>query len=223
MSDMEDIREAVDEAKKPGTFKIVDVLKDRSHPKMQVRVSVDEESAHLASKLQEQIEKLDIDIAKAKDAKDLIKKQEELSSEKEEMLAKINESSFTFHLTGISEGKREVLYKKAVSKYPIEYDKDIDFTTGKMEKVEKQNGDRDALYTDLLWEACIEKIVNGSDDEQVGVSYTDVRTMREQMPLSAIARINESIEKLRVATAVFMMEVDEDFLAKSSHGTATDS
>lgn len=223
MSDIEDIREAVDEAKRPGTFKIVDVLKERAHPKMQVRVSVDEESAYQANKLQGEIEKLDIDISKAKDPKDLIKKQEELSAQKEELLSKIDKTSFTFHLTGISEGKRESLFKKAVSKYPIEYEKDLDFVTGKMEKVEKQNADRDALYTDLLWEACIEKIVNGDGDEQIGVSYTDVRTMREQMPLSAIARINESVEKLRVATAVFMMEVDEDFLAKSSHGTTTDS
>lgn len=223
MSDIEDIREAVDEAKKPGTFKIVDVLKDRSYPKMQIHVSVDEDSAYRANGLQGQIEKLDIDIAKAKDPKDFIKKQEELSSQKEELLAKINESSFTFYLTGIPEGKREGLYKKAVSKYPIEYDKDIDLTSGKMEKIERQSPDRDALYTDFLWEASIEKIVNGDGDEQVGVSYTDVRAMRDNMPVSAIARINDYIEKLRVSTAVFMMEVDEDFLAKSSHGTTTDS
>ena len=223
MSDMEEIREAVDEAKKPGTFKIVDVLKERAYPKMQVHVSVDEDSAYRANGLQEQIDKLDIDIAKGKDSKDLIKKQEELSAQKEELLAKINESSFTFHLTGIPEGKRESLYKKAVSKYPIEYDKDIDLTSGKMEKIERQSPDRDALYTDFLWEASIEKIVNGDGDEQVGVSYTDVRAMRDNMPVSAIARINDYIEKLRVSTAVFMMEVDEDFLAKSSRGTTTDS
>lgn len=219
----EEIRESVDEAKKPGVFKIVDVLKERAYPKMEVRVSVDEESAYLANKLQEQIDKIDIDVTKSKEPKELIKKQEEFSAQKEELLVKINESSFTFYLTGISEGKRESLYRKSVSKYPIEYEKDMDFASGKMEKVEKQNSDRDALYTDFLWEASIEKIVNGSGDEQVGVSYTDVRTMREQMPLSAIARINESIEKLRVSTAVFMMEVDEDFLAKSLHGTTTDS
>lgn len=220
---MEEIREAVDEAKKPGTFKIVDVLKERAYPKMQVHVSVDEDSAYRANGLQGQIDKLDIDIAKGKDPKDLIKKQEEFSAQKEELLAKINESSFTFYLTGIPEGKREGLYKKAVSKYPIEYDKDIDLTSGKMEKIERQSPDRDALYTDFLWEASIEKIVNGDGDEQVGVSYTDVRAMRDNMPVSAIARINDYIEKLRVSTAVFMMEVDEDFLAKSSHGTTTDS
>jgi hypothetical protein len=223
MSDTDDIREAVDGAKKPGTFKIVDVLKERLFPKMQVRVSVDEQSAYDANQIKGEIEKLDLRIAKSKSPEDLIKKQEKLSARRDELVRLVQDSSFTFHLTGISEGHRETLYKKSTQKYPIDYEKDIDISTGKMEKVEKQNPDRDALYTDLLWEASIEKIVNDEADEQIGVSHPDVRVMRDQMPVSAIARINESIEKLRVSTAVFMMEVDEDFLAKSSHGETTDS
>lgn len=223
MSDIEDIREAVDEAKKPGTFKIVDVLKDRSYPKMQVSVSTDEQSAYDANKIKEQIEKLEVKINRSSKSDAINKKHEELIAKREELINTIEKSSFTFHLTGISEGNREALYKKSVGKYPIDYDKDIDLTTGKMEKTERQNPDRDALYTDFLWESSIEKIVNAEGEEQVGVSYTDVRMMRDNMPVSAIARINESIEKLRVSTAVFMMEVDEDFLAKSSHGKTTDS
>jgi hypothetical protein len=220
---VEEIRESVDEAKKPGVFKIVDVLKERAYPKMHVKVSVDEQSAYDANQIKEEIEKLDLKISKSQKPDGIIAKQEELSAKRQELVKKIEESSFTFYLTGISEGHRDTLYKKSVARYPVEYEKEIDLSTGKMEKTEKPNGDRDALYTDLLWEASIEKIVNGNGDEQVGVSHPDVRVMREQMPVSAIARINDSIEKLRVSTAVFMMEVDEDFLAKSSHGTTTDS
>ena len=219
---VEDIREAVDNAKKPGVFKIVDALKDRAYPKMEVKVSVDEQSAYLANLLKEKIEKLDQKISKGGKVEDLVAEQEKLSQEREEFVNKLKESSFTFYLTGISEGHRENLYKKSVGKYPIEYDREMDISTGKMEKVEKPKPERDTLYTDFLWEASIEKILNGQNEEQVGVTYSDVRAMREQMPLSAIARINDSIEKLRVSSAVFMMEVDEDFLAKSSHGTTTD-
>ena len=220
---VEDIRESIDEAKKPGVFKIVDVLKDRAYPKMQVKVSVDEQAAYDANQIKEQIDKLDAKISKGGKVDSLIKRQEDLSEKRDEMVEKLKKSSFTFHLTGISEGHREKIYKRAVSKYPLEYDREMDITTGKMEKIEKLSSERDALYTDFLWEASIEKIINASEEEQVGVSYTDVRTMREQMPLSAIARINDSIEKLRVSSAVFMMEVDEDFLAKSSPGATTDS
>jgi len=219
----EDIRESIDEAKRPGVFKIVDVLKDRAYPKMQVKVSVDEQAAYDANHLKEQIEKLDAKISKGGKVDKIIKDQEELSQKRDEIVEQLKQSSFTFYLTGISEGRREGLYKKSTAKYPIEYDRDMDLTTGKIEKTEKLSAERDALYTDFLWEASIEKIINESGDEQIGVSYTDVRTMREQMPLSAIARINDSIEKLRVSSAVFMMEVDEDFLAKSSPGATTDS
>jgi len=219
---VEDIRESVDEAKKPGVFKIVDVLRERSYPKMEVNVSVDEDAAYRANQIKEELAKLDLKYSnKDKPAKEA-KRETGLVEAHEREMSSIRDSSFTFHLEGISEGKRNELYKKSTQKYPVEYDREVDITTGKMDKVEKSSPDRDALYTDLLWEACIKKVVNASGDEQVGVSYTDVRVMREQMPVSAIARINDSIEKLRVATAVFMMEVDEDFLAKSSHGTTTE-
>jgi hypothetical protein len=38
--------------------------------------------------------------------------------------------------------------------------------------------------------------------------------MRESFPLNAMVRINEAIEKLRAATAIFTIETGEDFLAK---------
>lgn len=222
MSDVEDIREAVDQAKKPGAFKIVDVLKERAYPKMQVTVSVDEDSAYRANQIKEQLTSIDLKWAGKEKPKEIQETESKLTEQHEELMESIKKSSFTFHLEGISEGKRTEIYKSCVKKYPMEYDREVDISTGKMEKVERASQERDALFTDYLWEACIKKIVNADGDEQVGVSYSDVRTMRDQMPLSAIARINESVEKLRVATAVFMMEVDEDFLAKSSPGTNTE-
>jgi hypothetical protein len=219
---LEEIREVVDEAKKPGVFKIVDVLKDRAYPKMEVTVAVDEEAAYKASLIKEEIAKLDLKFAKKEKSSKDAEREEKLTAEHEALMEAIKSSSFTFHLEGISEGRRNEIYKNCVKRYPLEYEREIDISTGKMEKIEKVSTERDALFTDFLWEACITKIVNADGDEQVGVSYTDVRTMRDQMPLSATARINESIEKLRVASAVFMMEVDEDFLAKSSPGETTE-
>jgi hypothetical protein len=219
---VEEIREAVDEAKKPGVFKIVDVLRERAYPKMEVTVSVDEESAYRANEIKEKLDKLDLNWSKREKTQEAQKIEESLLAQQEELMNAVRSSSFTFHLEGISEGKRNELYKNCIKKYPIEYEREMDITTGKMQKIEKESPERDALFTDFLWEACIRKIVNADGDEQVGVSYTDVRAMRDQMPLSAIARVNESIEKLRVASAVFMMEVDEDFLAKSSLGETTE-
>jgi len=219
LSDIEEIREAVDDAKKPGTFNIVSVLKERAYPKMSVTVTVDEQAAYDASVIKEKLDNLDKRWAKVKKPDDVIAEEESLLAEREALSEKMSASSFTFYLQGISEGKRNELFNVARKKYPIEHDKDIDLTSGRMEKIERESPERDSLYTDLLWESHIVKIVNGDGDEQVGVSYSDVRAMRDNMPISAIGRINECIEKLRVATAVFMMEADEDFLAKSSRGT----
>ena len=222
MSDIEEIREAVDQAKAPGTFNIAAVLKERAYPKMEVSVSMDEQAAYEASVIKEKLEKIDLSWARAKKPDDVSKEEQELLDQQEQLMQKIKDSSFVFYLEGVSEGKRNELLATARKKYPVEYEQDVDFTTGKMEKVEKESPERDSLYTDLLWEAHIKKIVNNNGDEQVGVSYSDVRAMRDNMPISAIGRINECIEKLRVATAVFMLEADEDFLAKSSRGTTSE-
>jgi len=219
---IEEIREAVDEAKAPGTFNIASVLKDRGYPKMQLTLAMDEQSAYEISAIKEKLGSIDLAYSKKNKPEDVVKQEEVLLGKLEELKSKVTESSFTFHLEGISEGKRNELYSQAKKKYPLEYEKDIDITTGKMQKVEKESFERDSLYTDLLWQAYIKKIVSNNGDEQSGVSYSDVRAMRDNMPISASARINESIEKLRVASAVFMLETDEDFLAKSSPGETTE-
>ena len=216
---VEEIREAVDEAKKPGTFSIVSVLKDRGYPKTELTVTLDEQSAYDITVINEKLRAIDAKYSKMKKPDDVLKEEEKLIAVQEELMDKIKQSSFTFHLEGISEGRRNEIFKQARKKYPVEYDQDIDLSTGKMQKVEKESPERDSLYTDLLWEAHIKRIVNPNGEEQVGVTYSDVRAMRDNMPVSAAARLNESIEKLRISSAVFMMETDEDFLAKSSPGT----
>jgi len=135
--DFEEIRESVDEAKKPGTFKIVDVLQNRGMPKMEVTVSVDEQAAYDASVAKEKIEDLDSKYSKTKKPDDIIAEQEKWEDVRSEALERLRASSFTFHLEGISEGQRNDIFARAKKKYPIEYDQDIDLNTGKMEKTEK--------------------------------------------------------------------------------------
>jgi hypothetical protein len=81
--------------------------------------------------------------------------------------------------------------------------------------VEIQNPDRDRYFTGLLWQAHIKKIVDPQGNEQEGITVEDAFELRRSLPLASIGKITEAIEKMRAATAVFMMTVDEDFLAKS--------
>jgi hypothetical protein len=213
MSIEEEIREVVDQAKAPGTFKIVDVLKERAYPTSQVTVHIDEESAYRAAAIKDELSRIDSARSKSKSASS--EKEAGLLEKLEEQTELLKKSAYTFYLRGISEGKRDELFRRVKVKYPIEYDQQIDIVSGGMKKVEKDSPERDSLFTDLLWEHHIQKIVDPDGNEQVGVSYTEVKEMRQNMPVAAIARINEAIEKMRISSAVFMMEVDEDFLAKS--------
>ena len=59
MSNEEEIREAVDKAKAPNKFNIVDVLNNRSYPESVVNIIMDESLTHKAAMIKEQIEKIE--------------------------------------------------------------------------------------------------------------------------------------------------------------------
>ena len=213
MSDEQDILDSVEKAKTPGTFKILDVIQGRGYPEQVVRIYLDEATAYQAALVKEELEELDgkpnSSINEKKRA-DLIEKQEELIEE-------LQKSMFTFHLRGISEAKREEIYNQAKKKYPIEYEKPSDLialTGQKQERVEKESPERDTLFTELLWAESIQKIVSPEGDEQEGMTYSEVKQMRGLLPLASSAALNSAIEKLRVSSAIFMSQVNEDFLAK---------
>lgn len=216
MSDEQDITESVEEAKSPGTFNIVKVLQERSYPKTEVSVVLDEGLVYEAALLEEEIQELDKKISAAKSATKLQAKLDDLILKRDSMRQELIKSMHTFHLMGIAEGKREKLYADAKKKYPVEYmpNNDLSGILGGGGREEKESPERDSLFTDFLWQAHIKKIVNNDGDEQSDFSYNTISSMRNELPLSATMLINEAIEKLRSATALFTMSTGEDFLAK---------
>lgn len=215
MSDEQDIRDAVDAAKDSKTFSIIDVINERSYPKSTVLISMDEATAYQAALVKEELDALTQSSKGKASGKD--NKIEELTSKLEELTDKVNASSYTFHIKGISEGRREELASEAKKKYPIEYEKPSELSAligSQQERVEKPSPERDNLFTDLLWKEQIEKIESPDGGVQESFGYADARTLRHGLPLSSLAKINSEIEKIRTATAVFMMETGEDFLAK---------
>lgn len=219
MSEEEEIIETVKQAKAPGTFKIMDALRERAFPTEEVEVYLDEESAYFASQIDEQLKELQKKIDKSSDSnpalKELNKKYEEVLAQKDALVEEIGGSKFVFHLMGISEGKREDLYDLCLKKYPMQYENERNPLTGQAEKKEVDNPDRDKYFTNLVWESHIFKIVSPDGSVQEGITYDEAVELRRSLPLSATSHITNAIEKLRTATAVFLMTVNEDFLAKS--------
>lgn len=216
MSDEEEMREAVDKAKAPGAFNILDVLKERGYPESTVDVYLDESAIYELSSVNEKIEELDKKVNGKSETAAQKKLRENLFIERDAILEKIEKSHYIIHLRGISEGLRDEIYRKAVKKYPIEYEKnsDINSLLTSSGPKEKDSPERDNLFTDFLWQEYIQKIVDPNGDEQNEFPYSTIREMRSSFPINAIVRINEGIEKLRVASALFTMETGEDFLAK---------
>lgn len=217
MSEETEIREMVDEAKQPKTFNIISVLQERSYPKDSVEIVLDEDNSYKASVVKSKLEELDKKIASKNPTAQQKERRDELIAELDELIEKIEKSKYVFHIKGISEGKREKLIQEATKKYPVEYEKSAEISAllgGSAEPKEKPSPERDQLFTDFLWQNQIEKIVDPDGNEQTNLSYSDVRALRDNLPLSSSAKINRSIEKIRTATALFMMETGEDFLAK---------
>lgn len=215
---MSDIEQIVEQAKAPGKFNIVDVLKGRGYPTDEVEVFIDESVAFVASDLEDKIRKLSEKMEAEKDKSkldEILKMYEEFIAEKDALLKEMGSARYVFHVEGISEGQRDDIWKKSVERFPIKHDTDRNPLTGKVDRVEVQNPERDKYFTGLLWQAHIKKIVDPSGDEQDGITIEDAFELRRSLPLASIGKITEAIEKMRAATTVFMMTVDEDFLAKS--------
>lgn len=206
--------ELADNAKKPGVFNIVEVLNERSYPLDDVYVYLDEHAAYMASKIDNEIDELSKESLILNDD-ELDKKIIEKKKERQSLIEELTSSKYVFRITGISEGRRSEIMDKAEKEFPIEYIEDKNVFSGELKRIEVENSDRDRLFTNLLWEACILSITSPSGDIQEGISLSDVIKLREALPVASSAQINQAIEKLRSSTAMFMFKVDEDFLAKS--------
>jgi hypothetical protein len=204
---VDDVQEIVAEATSPKTFDIMNVIKGRSYPSTEVNAYLDELLAYEAFNIS-----FEIDEANGKDADDSrIKK---LQKQLDELLVKLDESKYVFKISGISEGDREDLLNIAVTKYPMEYSETKNPFTNENERTEIENKDRDRYFTNLLWQAQIKQITAPDGSVQENLTLDNIVELRRSLPIAATASINEAVEKVRVATAVFMAKVNEDFLQK---------
>jgi hypothetical protein len=201
----DEIVELAEEAKKPGKFSIMSAVKDRAFPVQEVNVYLDEQSAYLASEANEKLKLID----------PLDKEYATAEKELNELISKLEESKYVFTIQGISESKRTELLKLASNKFPAEYTEEKNVYTGEVKQEEIPNDDRDNLFTALIWSEHIVKIISPAGEVQDKLSAEECDELRGILPIASSALVNQTIEKLRAASAVFMMTVDEDFLAKS--------
>jgi hypothetical protein len=215
MSEVEEVIKLVEEAKAPGVFNILDVVKDRAYPKESIAIYIDESAAYLASNLKEKIGETQQLVDGLVDVEANTKLLSELNQKLDAVLEKLELSKYIFDITGISEGVRDEAFTKAREAFEIKYEEIKNPFTGEVTKTEIENLERDRYLTNLLWSLSIVKIVAPDGSEQTSINDKDVDVLRKSLPASANILINGSIEKLRAASATFLLSVGEDFLAKS--------
>lgn len=202
---MSNIEEQLNTATEKGKFSIIDAIRGRSYPKDKVDVYLDEQDAYSASLIDDEL----------KTTEPMSEEYKNLLAKKDEILNRIEANKYVFIISGISEGDREKLQAEAAEKFPVEYSENKNALTGEIVRTEIQSAERDRYFTNLLWLASIKEITSPDGSTQGSLTLEDVFEMRGSLPLAAIGGITESIEKLRVSTALFMLKVNEDFLAKS--------
>jgi len=217
---LSDIEEMVGEARKPGKFKIIDAVKDRAFPESHLDIYLDEALAFLIAELDEAMDETgkSMDRKKAlskKEVDEFEKRRDEILDRKNKLIEEMGGGKYVFHIKGISEGQRQDIFDQTIEKFPMKYEKNRNPYTGAMEKEEISEAERDRYFSDLLWEAYIVKIVSPDGEEQEGISLEEATELRRSLPAASVAKISEGIEKLRIASAAFMMSINEDFLAKS--------
>jgi len=187
----------------------------RTPAKEEVKVYFDEETAYAIVRTDKQIEDLEENASSDVEefADEAQAEQARLIDYRAELFKKLQESLYTFNIMGIPEGTREKLIADSFEKFPQEFNEDRNIM-GEVTRTAKENNDRDVYVTSLIWQKSISSIVSPTGEVQNGVSLSDVHVMSETLPVSATTKITKSIEKLRLSTAIFLLEVNEDFLAK---------
>ena len=208
MSNTEPV-ELAEEAKKPGVFNILNVLKERGFPTDVVSIIIDDNTAYAAAKVKARIEEL-----MASEVDNINDEVKSLESKLEKLVEKLNSERYEIHITGISEGQREKLVEKALEKFPKEFKEDKNPFSGEVTRTEIESEEREQYFTNLLWLDSIQKIVAPDGSEQDTIDESFIEQFREMISLPSNSSITQAIEKLRIATAMFIISTDEDFLAK---------
>lgn len=208
-------QELAEQAKQPGVFNIVDVLNNRGYPKDDVEVILDDNIVYDAAILNENIKDLDRKLDSDPSNNDLSKARDALIEKRDALVAQLASMKYVFTIKGISEGEREKMLNEIQEKFPTEYEETTNPLTGKVTREEIDNPQRNRLYSLKLWSAHIDKITAPDGSVQQSLSEDDVNSLQKLLPIAATAKISESIERLRVAAAMFILGTDEDFLAKS--------
>lgn len=192
------------ETAEPGTFSFIDRLRGRNYAKDTVIIYLDEQLGYELNELVSELKTSD-----SLNATTITKLETDIANKIEEL----KPQAYTLELHGISNKEYNELVDQAAEKYPYEYDENQDIL-GRKEKTLIESEDRQEFFTGLLWLACITSITDANGSVADDINAELVAELRVSAPLAVIHRINDTVNKLRLATDWIEYTQDEDFSVK---------
>lgn len=187
-----------------GTFSFIERLQGRNLPKKTVDIWVDEAAGRMRQGAL-------LTLADATDPAEVL----EIEADLEKIEAALEQSRYTFHLTGITNDRFDEIIDEADEAFPEIIDEDRNPFSGQKERTIVLQPERELLVQRLLWASCIEKVVasTGETDENINAKW--VKDFIGAAPSAAIQAVVEAIAEIRKSVEWMDAIQDSDFLAKS--------
>ena len=187
----------------PEKFSFMERLRGRNYPEDTVDFYLGEDIAYKIDRVEDELSNTT--------NKDKVKILEDLLVELKET---VKGQTYKIHLRGISNEAYDALLKEVEAEHPYEYDEHQNPFTGAKVKTLIDNEDRDKLWENKLWAACITGVEDPSGDIDDEVSLEMVATLRAVGPMDGLRKVAQTIGKLRMAHDWMDHIQDEDFFPK---------
>jgi hypothetical protein len=192
---LEETLEIVKEARKPGNFNLVDVIKDRAYPGREVTVYTNADAAFKLVELDEQMTRVgDSDL-------ELFNK---LESDAQALAEQLEASKLVFKMRGVGQGVIEEITDKANVLYKTPEEEDHD----------SEGWFR--FYVTALVASNIVRVTDAEgnvDEHQFTVD--EMLAIRNNLPADSWAVLVNTMQKLTLASGYFKGLTDAGFLPKS--------
>ena len=209
-------RELAEKAMERGTFTLTDMLQDRTFPELDVPLYLDEAGALKMIELTEEIAKLETKLAYlpagTEETTVATARVKELETELASVRESMNDKKYIATIRGFSNADRKLLVDGVMEEFPIRYEVgEKNAFTGKAERTEVPNPDRDTVFISRLWSKFIVRLTNSTGAVLEGITVEEAAQLRYMLPTTTMEHLDAATQKIQVASDWYEGLTDEVF------------
>lgn len=187
----------------PGKFNFIERLRGRNLPEDVIDFYLDEGVGYRLAEVERAL-------AEEKNNKKATALGELLVELKEQL----KPQTYKIYVRGITNEQYDAVLDEVNATHAEEFDEVVNPFTGQKTKTPIRNENREKLFANLLWAACIVKVVDPEGNEDSDVTPEFIAHLRAVGPLDGLRKIDQTIGNLRMATEWMDHVQDDDFFPK---------